>query len=61
MGGQQSKNPRTVSFENDSAEGLIDISQDVVDRLKNQRGMLHNRVIAIAKKPLHSANKLQPN
>lgn len=38
MGGHQSKRPRTVSFDNDSSEGLIDISQEVVDRLKNQKG-----------------------
>ncbi|XP_063704864.1 uncharacterized protein LOC134834209 [Culicoides brevitarsis] len=37
MGGQQSKQPRSVSYENDSTDGLIDISDDVVNRLKGQR------------------------
>lgn len=38
MGGNQSKNPRTVTYENDSTDGLIDISDDVVNRLKGQKG-----------------------
>lgn len=47
MGGQQSKTPRTVSYENDSSDGLIDISEDVVNRLKGQKGKGANLDYAI--------------
>lgn len=38
MGGHPSKEPRTVVFENDENEGIIELSDAVVKRLKNQKG-----------------------
>lgn len=32
--GAQSSTPRTVSFDNDTPHGVIDVSDDVVQRLK---------------------------
>lgn len=50
MGGQHSKTPRTVSYENDSSDGLIDISDDVVNRLKGQKGKNRSESYAISVK-----------
>lgn len=44
MGKGQSKT-RTVSFENDSPAGIIDISEDVVSRLKRDMQKGKNRKI----------------
>lgn len=45
--GSQSSKTRTVSFDNDTPSGIIDVSEDVVSRLKS--GLAKGEKITLSK------------